>query len=321
MENMAIPDHPDRIVVKVGSVAVEARDVLALTLVPLQGRALEIPAAGSHVRVHLPNGLERSYSLCAGSGPASYKLAVGYVRAGNGGSRWIHEELRPGQTLEISRPIDAFPVNSSAKYHLLIAGGIGITPFTAMVEYLETTAAPFKLIFCARSRQEAPFLNLLERLGPDRFSVHFSSGPEGRLDFSVALAHLDAQTHVYCCGPTGLMHAVRDATAHLANTNVHFEAFGTDPVVDVQKSPCFIRLNSTGELLEVPANRTVLEILHAHHADIPSLCETGSCGTCVVGYEGGEIDHQDFCLSKTERATLFTPCVSRLNSRIVTVLV
>ena len=316
-----MPDHPDRIVVKVESVAVEARDVLALTLVPLQGHALELPAAGSHVRVHLPNGLERNYSLCAGSGPASYKLAVGYVRAGNGGSRWIHEELRPGQTLEISQPVNAFPIDPSAAFHLLIAGGIGITPFTTMVEYFDKTATPFKLIFCARSREEAPFLDLLERLGPDRFTVHFSSGAQGRLDVPAALAHLDAQTHVYCCGPTGLMQAVRDATTHLPNANVHFEAFGIDPVVDVQKRPRFIRVNSTGEILEVPANRTVLEILHEHHADIPSLCETGSCGTCVVGYEGGEIDHQDFCLSKTERATLFTPCVSRLNSRIVTVLV
>jgi len=77
----------------------------------------------------------------------------------------------------------------------------------------------------------------------------------------------------------------------------------------------------TGEIMEVRRTRTVLEILHEHHADISSLCETGSCGACVVGYEGGEIDHQDFCLSKTELATLFTPCVSRLNSRIATVLV
>jgi len=321
MENMATLHHPDRIAVKVESVAVEAPDVLSLILVPLQGQALDIPEPGSHVHVHLPNGLERSYSLCAGSGPSSYKIAVGYVRAGNGGSRWIHEDLRPGQTLEISRPIDAFPVNPSAKSHLLIAGGIGITPFTTMVEYLETTAVPFKLIFCVRSREEAPFLNLFERLGSDRFSAHFSSGPGGRLDFSAALAHLDAQTHVYCCGPTGLMHAVRDATAHLPNINVHFEAFGTDPFAQKQKGPCFIRLNSTGELMEVPVNKTVLEILHECHAGIPSPCETGSCGTCVVGYEGGEIDHQDFCLSKTELATVFTPCVSRLNSRIVTVLV
>lgn len=320
MENMTIPDHPHRIAVKVESIAVEARDVLALTLVPLQGHAFEIPTAGSHVRVRLPNGLERSYSLCAGSGPASYKLAVGYVRAGNGGSRWIHEELRPGQMFEISQPVNAFPIDSSASFHLLVAGGIGITPFTTMVEYFDKTGTPFKLIFCARSREEAPFLNLLERLGPDRFTVHFSGGSEGRLDVCAALADLDAQTHVYCCGPTGLMQAVRDATTHLPGANVHFEAFGTDPAY-VQKSACFIRLNSTGQLLEVPANRTVLEILHEHHADIPSLCETGSCGTCVVGYEGGEIDHQDFCLSKTERATRFTPCVSRLNSGIVTVLV
>lgn len=314
-------DNPNRIVVKVQSVAVEARDVLSLILVPLEGHALEIPAPGSHVRVHLPNGLERSYSLCAGSGPVSYKLAVGYARTGNGASRWIHEDLRPGQTLEISRPINAFPVDLSARSHLLIAGGIGITPFTTMVEYLETTTVPFKLIFCAHSREEAPFLNLLGRLGPDRFSVHFSSGAEGRLDFSAAFAHLDAQTHVYCCGPAGLMHAVRDSTTHLPNTNVHFEAFSSSPVVDEQKAPRFIKVDSTGELLEVPASRTVLEILHQHHADIPSLCETGSCGTCVVRYEGGEIDHQDFCLSKTERATLFTPCVSRLSSQIVTVLV
>lgn len=321
MENMAILDHPDRVAVKVKSVAVEARNVLSLSLVPLEGHRLEVPPPGSHVRVRLPNGLERSYSLCAGSGPASYNLAVGYVRTANGASRWIHEDLRPGQTLEVSRPVDAFPVNLSARSHLLIAGGIGITPFTTMVEYLETTTVPFRLIFCARSREEAPFLNLLGRLGPDRFSVHFSSGPEGRLDFSAALAQLDAHTHVYCCGPAGLMHAVRDATTHLPNTNIHFEAFSISPVVDEQKGPRFIRVNSTGELLEVPASRTVLEILHEHHADIPSLCETGSCGTCVVGYEGGEIDHKDFCLSKTERARLFTPCVSRLRSRIVTVLV
>jgi hypothetical protein len=49
-------------------------------------------------------------------------------------------------------------------------------------------------------------------------------------------------------------------------------------------------------------------------------CQTGGCGSCVLAYVEGDLIHKDTCLSATDRARYFCPCVSRARSRIVLAL-
>src|SRR5215467_8270735 len=85
----------------------------------------------------LGNGLERSFSLL--NDPAEthrYVIAVLREADSRGGSVWVHEHLRQGDRLVASEPINNFPLNEAGETHILIAGGIGITPLKAMAHRL-----------------------------------------------------------------------------------------------------------------------------------------------------------------------------------------
>jgi ferredoxin len=113
------------------------------------------------------------------------------------------------------------------------------------------------------------------------------------------------------------MNAVRDSTSNLPTANFHFEAF--ESTADAAEArPFAIKLASSGNILQVPAQASILEVLRANAVDIPSSCETGSCGTCVIGYHSGDVDHHDFCLTPAERKRQLAVCVSRARSAQIT---
>ena len=127
---MTTPDTFDALV---RSLSWEADGVLSVELVRPDRSALPGFEAGAHVDLHLPNGLTRSYSLCSMPGETQrWVIGVGKDRASRGGSRWVHEQLRPGQTLRLTGPRNHFRLNEAAPRFALVAGGIGVTPVLAM---------------------------------------------------------------------------------------------------------------------------------------------------------------------------------------------
>ena len=72
-----------------------------------------------------------------------------------------------------------------------------------------------------------------------------------------------------------------------------------------------IRVSSTGDVFEVPANRTILHVLYENGYEVPLDCSNGRCGTCRTRYLSGEVDHRDTALSDSERSDYLTVCVSR----------
>ena len=302
--------------VRVKIVTLESKRAISLVLVPTTASPLPPSKPGSHIRVKLPIGLERCYSLCNVSDGSNYKIAVNLAESGNGGSNWLHKMLRVGDTLLISRPVDAFSVVDSAKSHILIAGGIGITPFVAMIDHFRRSGARFKLYYCARSPADAPFHDVLKQLEADEVSFHFSRGSVAkRLDLSQIFTQLDASAHVYCCGPRSLMASVRAAAKDMSEQNIHFEAFTAG---DRQGEPFEIRLASTNQVFTVGPQQTILEVLRQNGVQVESSCEAGSCGTCVLSYRDGEVRHADFCLSDRERKDRLAICVSRATTAGIT---
>lgn len=302
--------------VRVARVARQTPDILSFELAHPAGRALPGYQAGAHIDVHMPGGFMRQYSLAheGGEAPSSYVIGVKREAPGRGGSTSMHARVREGDLLPISAPRNTFPIRAEAKRHLLLAGGIGMTPLLAMAQALARAGADFTLCLFARSREHLAFAEALRApaLAP-HVRLHLDQGdPEQRIDLHRLLAERAPGAHLYVCGPAGFMAAVREAAAHWPEEAVHTEYFAAP--VDAAGStgkPFVLRLARRGITVPVAADQTAVDALHDVGIDIPVSCEQGLCGTCVVAADGAAAEHRDFCLTRAERAGKVALCCSR----------
>src|SRR5688572_4657560 len=201
--------------VRVKSVTFEAERINSYELTPLAGGALPAFTAGAHIDVHLPHGATRSYSLINPQGETHrYVIGVALDAASAGGSRYIHEHIRPGQRLFISPPVNTFELVEDAKLSVLIAGGIGVTPILCMVQRLESLGREWQLHYSARTREVAAFIEPLEALRSRGRAVvlNFDFEPGGQvLNIAGIVAAAPADAHLYCCGPTPMLTAFEQA--------------------------------------------------------------------------------------------------------------
>jgi ferredoxin-NADP reductase len=319
---------PDRILtVRVQRITPHTPEISSFELVHPWGRPLPGYTAGAHIDVHTPGGFKRQYSLAraaSGGGPVhSYLIGVKHEPHGRGGSAALHAQVHEGELLAISVPRNSFPLRSQASHHLLLAGGIGLTPLLAMAQELAARAADFSLCVFARSRAQLGFADDLAALGP-RVRLHFddTASPE-KIDLPGLLAerahHGEDGTHIYLCGPSGFMHAARLAAAGAGwpDEAVHAEYFAApDPLAGGARSEAFeLQLGRSGQRVAVRADQSAVEALREVGIEVPTSCEQGLCGSCVVrwqtGAEGGEPEHRDFCLSASERLGQMALCCSR----------
>jgi phthalate 4,5-dioxygenase reductase subunit len=276
--------------------------------------------AGAHVAVRVPNGLIRKYSLCNDPDERDrYCIAVKRETHENSGSTCLIETTRAGDTLRVSMPRNNFALAKSPGGYTFIAGGIGITPIMSMMRHLANASGPsFKLYYCTRSLQATAFRD--ELTAPpfkSKVVLHHDDGDPARcLDLWPILER--PKGHIYCCGPRPMMQQVRDMTGHWSPSAVHFEAF-TEPARKPDDRPFKVRLARSGVVIDVPVGTTILDALRAHGLDVPSSCESGTCGTCRTRLMAGEADHRDLVLSEDEHADNIMVCVSRAKSNEITI--
>lgn len=308
-----------RIIMKM--VVADARDgsgdVRRLVLRHPRRPVLPEPEAGAHVDIRLPDGRVRHYSLCGDPADHSqYVIAVKREAEGRGGSRWIHDNLTVGAEVHVSAPRNHFPLAVEAREHILIAGGIGITPMLAMAHRLRRDGASFTLHFCAKRAYKAPLLADAVDVCRTNLRGWFSGDAGGsRFDAAKALAGLSGQSHVYCCGPIRLVEAVRAAAMHLPPRQIHLETFVPPALGPAQ--PFDMVIASTGQTLHVPAERSALSVLRDNGFRIASSCELGVCGSCECRYRSGTVIHRDVVLDQEQRNDTLLLCVSRGADRLV----
>jgi len=300
----------------------QTAEIKSFELVHPEGRELAPFTAGAHVDVHVPGGLCRQYSLC--NDPRQrrrYLLGVLNVRDGRGGSAAMHSRVAVGDMLEVSAPRNHFPVCHQARRHLLIAGGIGITPILAMVHELRNVGASFAMHFCTRSPAQTPFLRELAPLiDAGIVRCHYDGGDCAKgLDVRALLRVPMEGTHVYCCGPAGLMTAVAEAGAHWPQGSVHFEHFKADapPATLADDSDFVIQLARSGVELPVPKGKSIVHVLREAGFNPETSCESGLCGTCKTRYLEGAPEHHDYVLSTQERAEYLMVCCARSKSLVL----
>jgi ferredoxin-NADP reductase len=297
---------------RVAQVRYTTPDVLHLTLVHPRKPELPAWAPGAHVDLRIPDGRLRQYSLCGDPADRTrYEIAIKREEAGRGASVWAHANLALGAIAHMSAPRNNFPLAPSARRHVLVAGGIGVTPFMSMVRTLASEQAEFELHFCAPSATAAPLLAELRARCGDRLQTWFSS--EGRRFSAAMIGPPSDDHHLYACGPPRLVEAIlaHAATAGWPETHVHSEAFKPISDESYRPEPFDAFIASTGAVLHVPADRSLLEVLRAYGLATISSCELGVCGSCVCGYRNGTVIHRDVVLSLASRQDRMMPCVSR----------
>lgn len=295
----------DLIEVRARTLSWEAEGVLSAELVRPDGAALPAFEAGAHVDLHLPNaggGMTRSYSLSNAPGETHrYVLGIGLDRASRGGSRWVHEQLRPGALLKIGAPRNHFALNETAPAFALVAGGIGVTPILAMARRLAALGKPVKMLYAVRNRAAAAFLADLQALVPD-LTLHLDAEAGGPPDLAGWLARLPKDTGAYCCGPAPMLDAFEAVCAGLGLADAHIERFAAAPTRAEATTACTVVLEKSGRSVEVPSGTSILQALLDLNVDVPYSCMEGVCGSCETKVLAGEIDHRDGLLSAAEKA-------------------
>ncbi|WP_089085653.1 PDR/VanB family oxidoreductase [Aquitalea magnusonii] len=290
------------------------------TLQAADGGPLPAFGGGSHIIVQIPaaNGLlHNAYSLL--SSPfqlEQYQIAVRREEASRGGSAFMHAHVAEGDILQISPPNNLFPLHATPGRHILLAGGIGVTPFMAQMEELQSSGAAFELHYAFRSREQAAFVDeLAARYGAH---CHFYDAARGQLcNVAGLLQHMAEPDHVYVCGPQSLIEAVQQAGAGqgIPPAHLHWEQFSAS----TQSGEAFtVVLARSGREIRVAAEQTILQAIETDGAvAVDCLCREGVCGTCEVGIVEGEAEHRDQYFSEEEKQAQnsLLICVSRAKGR------
>lgn len=307
-----------------------AAGIREFTLVPADGGILPAFSGGSHIVVSMPSEgriYRNAYSLLSAPDQRDhYRIAVRLQENSRGGSRFMHQQVKPGMTLEVAWPLNLFALSRLAHKQVLVAGGIGITPFMSQVHELmkQSQAASlakgpagsklpqFELHYAYRSPQHAAYVAELQALLGDRLKCYDQS--QGvTLDIRQLLAEQPLGTHVYTCGPEGMVRALLQYADELGwpPAHVHSEEFLAPPV----GSPFTIRLSASQRELEVGADQSMLEAMEQAGIDAPYLCRGGACGRCELEVlaTDGTLEHHDHYLSAEEKQAgrKIMPCVSR----------
>ena len=309
--------NSQQIVVRVQAMRFEANGIVSVELVSPHGAELPAFAAGAHIDLHLPNGVVRSYSLW-NSPQERHRYVIGVLHDKNsrGGSRYVHEQLRVGATITIGAPRNNFPLDETAAHTVLIAGGIGITPIYGMLNELRRLGKSVELLYCARNRAEAAFVERL--LGSEGVQTHFDDEAGSPPDLRAYLGGKSGSAHFYCCGPTPMLNAFERTCEALGLPNVHIERFApAEPVVAMQGSEYECHLARSQKMVLVPTGKSLLDALLEAGVDVDHSCREGVCGSCETRVVDGVPDHRDGVLTKAERESGKTMmvCVSGCKGR------
>jgi ferredoxin-NADP reductase len=293
-----------------------ADGVIGLTL---RGVDDTLPAwtPGAHIDVVLPSGQCRQYSLCGPVTSGDYEIAVRIEPNGRGGSREVHEVLRPDTVVKISAPRNRFPLERAESY-LFVAGGIGITPLLPMVEAVDALGLDWRLVYCGRSLATMPFRDELEMYG-DR--VQFWPDDELGLVDVPGIVGAAVAAHpgvaVYTCGPGPLIEAMEAAVRAAGAAPLRFERFvsaagGLEAAAAVPATECEVQLGVGGPVVAVREDQSILQAVLDAGTDVLYSCEEGTCGSCQTTVLDGEVEHRDDLLTDAERADKqMLICVSR----------
>jgi dimethylamine monooxygenase subunit B len=286
----------------------------------------ELPAfsGGAHTVVEMDDDGTRRlnpYSLMSDPEDRSgYEISVRRDDLGRGGSLYMHQRVTVGMEMTLSYPVNLFALDNRARKHLMIAGGIGITPFLAQIRQLAHFGGKFDLHYSARSQALGAYMDRLTAAHPGQVHCYFDDQKQV-IDLGRILAHQPIGTHLYVCGPKGMITWVLSTAEGLGwpKQALHHEEF----LAPGTGLPFEVHLAVSGKTITVGTTQSLLEAMEAAGVDAPYLCRGGACGQCetIVHKCDGTILHRDHWLTPDEHAEghKIMPCVSRFEGRTLVI--
>ena len=310
--------------VRVAAITQAADKVKRLRFERLDGEPMPIFSGGAHVVVGMRDGgvLRRNpYSLMSRpTDTTGYEISVLRVEHSRGGSTFLHEKLKLGDQLTVSQPVNLFPIDVRGRKHIMMAGGIGITPFIAMMDQLDRGNQNFELHYALRTRSHGAYWReLAAKYGGHRVKIYCDE----EILFIPTEAILGNQplgTHLYVCGPAGMINGILGQARKLGwpSQNLHSEEFLAPP----PGKPFKVNLLKSGKTIEVHSHQSILEAVEAAGIDAPYLCRGGACGQCETNVMAcnGALEHNDHFLEPEDKAAgrKIMICVSRINGSDIT---
>lgn len=307
-------------------------DAVAVTFeVPPELRTVFGFLAGQHLTLRRPDhdDVRRSYSICSTPDELADAglLRIG-VRLVPGGafSTYLHEELRPGDLVEVMPPLGHFTSDFApdrTRHYAAVVAGSGITPVLSLVSTALRTEpdSRFTLLYGNRYARSVMFteeLADLKDVHPERLSVAhvLSREPQeaelysGRLD-AVRLARIfdtvlpvDDVDEWFLCGPQGLVDGARALllSRGVDPGRVHVELFfaegeeadrvtATPPPAedDTDAAQVTIVLDGRSSSFRMGRTERVLDAARRVRGEVPYACTGGVCGTCRAKLVTGEV--------------------------------
>lgn len=305
---------------KIAAIEPAGKGTKRFRLIREDGLPLPAAPAGAHITVCLPGGTERQYSLINPSAaPDFYEIAIRKETAGRGGSIIAHDRLKVGDEIGILPPRNDFPLDESAAFSVLIGGGIGITPLLAMASRLIELRRPFVFHAAFRGRSEVVLAEYLDIIPTVVF--HFDDEAGDLFPMAATIAAAPREAHLYCCGPAAMIQAFLDHAQADGREpeKLHVEYF-SPPGAPKSDGSFTLELARSGLVLEVPAGKSILEVVREAGIAAPSSCEQGTCGACEVKVLDGIPDHFDAVLTPPERREgkrMMICCSGALGDRLV----
>jgi dimethylamine monooxygenase subunit B len=288
------------------------------------GGRLPAFSGGSHTVVDMDDhGTRRLNPYSLMSDPAdlsAYEISVRRDDAGRGGSLFMHRHVKPGMDMVISYPMNFFALDTRAKKNLMIAGGIGITPFLAQIKQLTNLGGKFELHYSARSKPLGAYMDQLAERHGDKVHFYFDDQKQ-TIDLAKILSMQPIGTHLYVCGPKGMINWVLATGEKMGwpTRTLHYEEF----LAPGTGAPFDVKLAVSKKTITVGTTQSLLEAIEAAGVDAPYMCRGGACGQCetnVVACDGALL-HRDHWLTPEEHVAgqKIMPCVSRFEGKSLTI--
>jgi ferredoxin-NADP reductase len=241
---------------------------------------------------------------------SKYRIAVRLQDNSRGGSVFMHENITVGDEIRISSPANLFAPQWSAKKHLLLAGGVGITPFMSYLPEMRRRGSQLELHYMYHGLQTGAYKDdLKKQLGEQFFS--YDSDLKQRCDLKKLIMKQPVGTHIYICGPTSLIEAINTLAQEISipTSMIHYEEFSAPK----PGKPFLVEIKTSGKTVSVESDDSLLEALERAKVQVPYMCRGGVCGQCACTVVEGDIEHRDEFLSADEKAlgNIIMPCVSR----------
>jgi dimethylamine monooxygenase subunit B len=310
--------------VRVTAIIKVADNVKRFRLERIDGEPMPVFSGGAHVVVAMKDGsiLRRNpYSLMSSPNDRSaFEISVLRVEVSRGGSHFLHDHVKVGDTLTVTQPVNLFTIDQRGKKHILFAGGIGITPFIAMMDQMAEEGHAFELHYAIRTRAHGAYWQELEaRYGASRIKV-YCDAEKLFIPTDTIVSNQPLGTHLYVCGPKGMIEGVLGSARKNGwpNQNLHAEEFLAPP----SGKPFEINLAKSKKTITVGEHQSMLEAIEAAGVDAPYMCRGGACGMCetVVVTCQGTINHNDIYLEPDDKASgkKIMICVSRIKGDSIT---